>query len=291
MLDMLVGDYLIADSEERRLRLNSYEAKILQARDLLSEHFGSDTFELVSTMDDSAVVCSNGVFYRAMFGEGGGTVLSELDVEVFNRDNVRVFVERESLEIADLFIRGHMDDSLRKLENVVLNVPGFDCEFAEVSRLTSLLSAPRLWRRVFDRKRAFIIEFLETVPCVEGASVLRDMLSELYDRFRGKGLEEVLCTVFKDCLERMQHDVVDSVSSSGLFPVLDRSSDMVLGAYRDFVDDLLEDLYVLGEAGSRVKIEGVGDHALFLDKLIKGVGDRAVASCFIVAANKKLDVG
>lgn len=285
---------LISIAELRRLTLGSFEAKIEEVRQSICRNLNKESFEILATKDNEAVICTGGKFYRASLTEGE-PFLTELDVEAFSHSNVRSLIEREARLIADLYIRGSVKEAVAKLEKLVPMVPLFKGDKI-VGTVEALLTAPRPWRRLFELRCDRIKDFLgEEVVVVENArlhpkfgklydgSIAEDELDS-YDERVTEDLEVVIGRIAK-----VRDNIRAAFVAAGAY--LFESAEQVISEYRLFADDLWRDLCSLHELSSHAMtvVDDTRDRGKLCDMLVNGLYDREVAGHFVVVAAKLVE--
>jgi hypothetical protein len=290
---MIESRKLIPASELRRLRIGSYEEKISEAAAVARVLFGDAPCEIIATRENDVVVYSDGKFFRMELREDG-PALSDLGVEVFDSSNVHTFVEREAETIAGLFMEGAVNAATRRLRNLVPVVPTKRDALAQVEFVAA---APREWRRIFEvRSKAFGRFVGDDLSGLEEAQ-LRPQFEKLYDGSINEGkLKSYSDRVAGDLktvaqrLERMHEDTAAALAS-----VQDQLSDpsegaAVLGVYKGFAEDLVDDLRLLDETFSHAleAVDDVGARGRLHDVAVVGLHEREVASRFVVVVADRM---
>lgn len=284
-------DKLLPPSEVRRLQIGSYEERISEANAVARVLLGETPFQVVATRDDGAVIYTDGKFLRLELRESG-PVLSDLDVQIFDRSNRHGFAEREAAAVADLFLQGAVKSAVSRLENLVpLARPTTD----PVEKIESLLASPRLWKRQFKARHDQVVSFLgeEVETLNEGR--LRRNFGKLYDGSIEDGkldsyedrVAESLGTALSK-LEQIRDEVGAALATAT--SALAEASGTVADTFSHFADDLFSDLRLLYEVSSRT-IETVDDlrsRGRLCDALAEGLHEREIAGRFVVVVANRM---
>lgn len=290
------SEKLLPGSELRRLRSGSYEEKIEEAAVIVRLLLGETPFQVVATREDGAIVYSDGRFLRMVLSESG-PVLRDFDAEVFTPGNVRSFVEREATRVVDLFLGGSVKRAVGLLEMLV-PLAAFPND--DVSRVSAVVFSPRLWRRVLEARREFVVRFLAESSLAGEGGQLHPKFGKLYDESIALPTQhECDCDedqVIEDLrivlnrLGSLRDEVSESLESvAGL---LSNPDDEVTAMFAQFAGDLLSDLRSLHETASKAAemMDDVRSRGKLCDTIVEGLRDREVASRFaVVVANRMIE--
>jgi hypothetical protein len=221
-----------------------------------------------------------------------GPVLSDLDVEVFDRESWHGFAEREAGAVADLFLRGAVKSAVSRLRNLVpLARPTMD----PVNRIESLMASPRLWKRQFQARHDQVATFLGDEVAALNEGRLHWNFGKLYDGSIEDGkldsyedrITESLGIVLGR-LERIRDEVGTALATAT--DALAESAGTVADTFAQFADDLFSDLRTLHEASSKT-IETVDDprsRGRLCDALAEGLHEREIAGRFVVVVANRM---
>lgn len=294
---MIVGSSkLVTPAELRRLRCGSYEALIEEIEKKVRAFLGDTPFEVIATRESEVLVCTEDGFRLISMSADPEERIQSVDVEVFDASNRRAFVEREAGAIARLFTQGALKEAVTRLETLVPLIPASRGFPRAVLHIEALDRSPRIWRRIFDARRAFIEAFLSEDLISLTERRLRPRFEWLYD---GSIAESKLTDYAGDVTEVLgevlgrlgqvkvqAHQAYQSIAAASRMS----EEDELLGICQAFAEDLVCDLSRLCEAGSRalVSVTEIQARGRLCDVLIEALNDREVASRFVVVVATKM---
>ena len=297
---------LISASELRRLTVGSLEQRIAFTTEAVRAHFDNDQAVIVATQPDQVVVSIGEDFYKVVIqeSESGSLIITEsalIEVEVFDKANVRPFVVREAKAVVDLFLRGAREaavDRLMGLGSVIHLDTGYDVLESDeaLHEVEEALNTDRMWMAIYQQRRDFIRSFIGAKVAELEEAMLRPKFEKLYDDEAIRSgseehfdeIDEGLTRVLDRLLE--VRDTVVAASNRVRVPLSEPDADNTLLMFEGFATDLIHDLGTLHEIGSRAMSAAPSARVRgkLHDLLANGLCSREIACGFVVAVADRL---
>lgn len=266
--------------------------------------FEGANVEVLGTFTSHAVVLTDGgkVFHTRFEESASGELrlisASEMDAVVVPRDSMPKFLKKEARAVADLFLKGLVDEANRRMSQLAKLVDA-DAVFDDrqvVESFVAELTRDSGWRTLVETTdiRRVLGEGLEKIS----ANKLRAKFFKLYDgSLSGAELEKYRGLVNEDLghlmqrIEAVREQTLESVSRlREVAAKVDESKQETVRAFEDLVTEFSADLVALPGAFSETVqgVEAVGALGKLYDAVAEELLRYEVAGAFVVQMTNRL---
>lgn len=294
------GKYIPA-AELRRMSAGSLEERIRRSKEAVSRFMEVGDYTVLAVYEDRVVVFHDEMvsLLRLEWSDSGVTVTKRerINAEIYSDSTASEFVYREVSEAVSLFMSGSKEaaaDRIGRLEPIVSKGLLVDRE-AVIEDVVAHLATDRWWSRVVQERRSAIANLVgDDINSIEERR-LEPKFMMLYDESADpsvlEGNRERVTGGLNAVIGRLQA-VVGEVSGAveSLKSENTDSDDSVLGTYRKFAVDLLDDVgqFVAKAEVAAGSMVGVDKRGKLYDLLASGLYEREVAGRFVTAVAQQL---
>lgn len=302
--------FFVPREEIQKVSVNSFEHRKVRIEQLIQQekthYFQSAEPQIVATFESHAVVLTDdGRAFKVQFEEAATGAYEILAVEpaavqVYEREAMPAYLRKEARAAADLFLKGLVAESNRKIAQISALMDGSTAfeDARVVDPVIQLVKSSAAWKKAIGEKseadlKGLLAESFDTIV----ANELRPKFSKLYDgTIVGPELEKFRKLVEGDIgtlMGRMKlvfEQVCGALVSLQALQLQSEEQRKTVDSFKSFVEDLGEDLRKVQEAvaESLPGLEGVGAFGQLYDALAEELSLREMAGTFVVRFTDKL---
>lgn len=265
--------HFLSAADLAKVTTGSLESRIHSVLDktvpmvVATEGVDVEDLDVLATFDDGVVVRSGNHLVRYYIdAEAADPVLikkEECDATAWTSETVGKFCSSEAQRIVDAYLNGEVDSALTRACELVACLPE-SAEGRALTRVVSALTAPRLWRKVYESRSAQIEAFSGETPDRQYRPV-----QALFSGLLESELDQRQSALFVDVGHvAFRYELVERSLAEGLLnfnmPQIEGS---VIEHHKEFALDLLADVSSLNQCVREVRSSQYSPSVVQLGKL------------------------
>lgn len=201
-------NFFVPREEIVKLTKGSFEQLAVRLETTLASEtkrlFGGKEAQVLATFAESIVVVTDdGLVHRVGYEtQPDGTLqltqASPVEASIVKRSEMPSFLRKESLRVADLFLKGSLDEAQRRLQQLVSHVneaTPIDDD-GVVDGFQRVIRSSTLWKKFVEQNESVFAKALAESAAVDSEQKLRPKFSKLYDGSEtGTALEQYRASV------------------------------------------------------------------------------------------------